>query len=323
MTTSIAEIFDKLSQPFSQRALEWKVGRKNQDRTLGIALPFLKFQAVASRLDEVLGPQNWDNTYKPGPAGGVVCNIRLRIDGEWLSKENGAENTDYEPVKGGLSDAFKRAAVMWGIGRYLYNYRAVAVPLDENQRMMSLPLLPDELLPVEERGQQQASSAHAEYDEANGEATQTNGAEGTTTAEETGSTVVSSSDDNLTPETKVEETSVEETKVEETPPASNVVSLTKAPVEKPAATAPAAVVEAAPAAVADSTVTDSQPAGGATGMPEGLPDDDIAKITEILARARKNVSISALKSYVAGKTKGVMTEPARQYLMQELDKFAA
>jgi hypothetical protein len=35
-------------------------------------------------------------------------------------KEDGAENTDIEAVKGGLSGAMKRAAVQWGCGRYLY-----------------------------------------------------------------------------------------------------------------------------------------------------------------------------------------------------------
>lgn len=37
-----------------------------------------------------------------------------------VTKWDGAENTDVEAVKGGLSDSMKRAAVQWGIGRYLY-----------------------------------------------------------------------------------------------------------------------------------------------------------------------------------------------------------
>lgn len=43
---------------------------------------------------------------------------------------DGAENTDIEPVKGGLSDAYKRAAVKWGIGRYLYDMEAAWVDVD-------------------------------------------------------------------------------------------------------------------------------------------------------------------------------------------------
>lgn len=51
-----------------------------------------------------------------------LCTIQIFDDDrhEWLEKTDGAENTDYEPVKGGLSDAMKRAASQWGIGRYLY-----------------------------------------------------------------------------------------------------------------------------------------------------------------------------------------------------------
>lgn len=45
---------------------------------------------------------------------------------------DGAENTDIEPVKGGLSDAYKRAAVKWGIGRYLYDMEAAWVDVDSN-----------------------------------------------------------------------------------------------------------------------------------------------------------------------------------------------
>ena len=45
-------------------------------------------------------------------------------------KYDGAENTDIEPVKGGLSDSFKRAAVLWGIGRYLYDMESIWVAIE-------------------------------------------------------------------------------------------------------------------------------------------------------------------------------------------------
>ena len=48
-----------------------------------------------------------------------ICTIALNIEGAWIKKSNGAGPTSYEAVKGGLSDAFKRAATMWGIGSYL------------------------------------------------------------------------------------------------------------------------------------------------------------------------------------------------------------
>ena len=55
-----------------------------------------------------------------------MCGISIRVPREngateWVTKWDGAENTDIEAVKGGLSGAMKRAAVQWNIGRYLYN----------------------------------------------------------------------------------------------------------------------------------------------------------------------------------------------------------
>ena len=61
--------------------------------------------------------------YRDGnPIPSQLCTIQIFDDErhEWMEKTDGAENTDYEPVKGGLSDAMKRAASQWGIGRYLY-----------------------------------------------------------------------------------------------------------------------------------------------------------------------------------------------------------
>jgi hypothetical protein len=42
----------------------------------------------------------------------------------WISRCDGADDTNIEGAKGGLSDAFKRAAVKFGIGRYLYHPQA-------------------------------------------------------------------------------------------------------------------------------------------------------------------------------------------------------
>lgn len=119
---------DRLREPFAPEDIEWRVqqaGEKNGHPWARV-LAYVTNRAIQERLDEVVGPENWQNTFREGPAGGVVCGITLRIirpDGaaEWVTKWDGAENTDVEPVKGGLSNAMKRAAVQWGIGRYLYD----------------------------------------------------------------------------------------------------------------------------------------------------------------------------------------------------------
>jgi hypothetical protein len=118
----------RLRDPFAAEDIEWRVqqaGEKN-GRPWARVLAYVTNRAIMERLDEVAGPENWQNVFKEGPAGGVVCGLSLRVtraDGtaDWVTKWDGAENTDVEPVKGGLSNAMKRAAVQWGIGRYLYD----------------------------------------------------------------------------------------------------------------------------------------------------------------------------------------------------------
>lgn len=119
---------DRLRDPFAPEDIEWRVqqaGEKN-GKPWARVLAYVTNRAIQDRLDEVVGPESWQNTFREGPDGGVVCGLSVRIsrtDGtaEWVTKWDGAENTDVEPIKGGLSNAMKRAAVQWGIGRYLYD----------------------------------------------------------------------------------------------------------------------------------------------------------------------------------------------------------
>lgn len=120
-----AQLFEKLKTPFEQDEIKWRIARAGitkQSQTLWArALPYIDARAVMDRLDEVVGPDKWWDEFKPGVNGGVLCGLSLEIDGKVITRWDGAENTDIEAVKGGLSDAFKRAAVKFGVGRYLYN----------------------------------------------------------------------------------------------------------------------------------------------------------------------------------------------------------
>lgn len=117
----------RLREPFAPEDIEWRVqqaGEKN-GRIWGRVLAYVTNRAIMDRLDTVVGPANWQNVYREGPAGGVICGLSVRVtrdDGstDWVTKWDGAENSDVEPVKGGLSNSMKRAAVQWGMGRELY-----------------------------------------------------------------------------------------------------------------------------------------------------------------------------------------------------------
>tara|TARA_R110000787_G_scaffold218768_1_gene327453 strand:- start:1086 stop:1796 length:711 start_codon:yes stop_codon:yes gene_type:complete len=116
--------YDGLSAPFPPNDIEWRVGHASKKTPPTCTLlAYLTARAVMDRLDAVVGPSNWQDAYSPGPDGGIMCSIAV-WDGAkecWISKSDGAENTNIEAIKGGYSGAFKRAAVKWGIGRYLYS----------------------------------------------------------------------------------------------------------------------------------------------------------------------------------------------------------
>ena len=90
-------------------------------------------RAIAKRLDDVVGQMRWKDEYKPWitskTGASQICIISIYDDdlGEWVNKSDGAELSAISPIKGGISDAFKRAAVKWGIGRYLYSMKPVWV----------------------------------------------------------------------------------------------------------------------------------------------------------------------------------------------------
>lgn len=123
MTVGATFDLKRLREPFRLDHVEWRVSRAGEKsgKAWAMVIPYLNARAIQDRLDEVCGPENWCNEYTEAPGGGVLCGISIRVGGEWVTKWDGAERTDVEAVKGGLSSSLKRAAVQWGIGRYLYD----------------------------------------------------------------------------------------------------------------------------------------------------------------------------------------------------------
>jgi len=120
-------IFEKLAAEFPREAVSWRAQTLNREGTKALALAYIDARDVMKRLDEVVGAENWQDRYEfSGPR--TVCYLSIRINSEWITKADGAGDTDVEAEKGAISDAFKRAAVKWGIGRYLYDLDAPWVP---------------------------------------------------------------------------------------------------------------------------------------------------------------------------------------------------
>ena len=109
------DLLVRLKAPFPADKLSWRIGQKNKDKTKAMMLVYIDSRDVQDRLDEVCG-LNWSDSYSE-VRGRLVCSITIN----GVTRTDGAGDTDFEAEKGGLSDAFKRAAVKWGVGRYLYD----------------------------------------------------------------------------------------------------------------------------------------------------------------------------------------------------------
>lgn len=133
------EIQQALALPFAPEDLEWRLQTAIEDKLRGLAVPYVTNRAIQTRLDDVVGPDNWYNDYKPWHGAGKkeaqLCGIAIYFEGKgFITKWDGAEDSDVEPVKGGLSDSMKRAAVQWGIGRVLYSMDMVWVDIEKRGR---------------------------------------------------------------------------------------------------------------------------------------------------------------------------------------------
>lgn len=120
-----------------------------------LALPYLTARAVMDRLDQVLSPENWFDKFESLPNGSVRCSLSVRFssESEWLTKcdvGSPSEQPDEgDRDKAAHSDALKRAAVKFGVGRYLYSLPQVWADYDgQTRRFVNAPRLPQSVLPT-------------------------------------------------------------------------------------------------------------------------------------------------------------------------------
>lgn len=141
----------QLADFFDLEEVKWKPQATKGDRAMAIA--YIDARCVMDRLDEVLGLGNWEATYRPCGES-IVCSLRIRIDGEWVTHEDvgslSEQPDDGDKLKAAFSDALKRAAVHIGIGRYLYRLPNQWVPYDQSKRRFAeQPRLPAWAIPRE------------------------------------------------------------------------------------------------------------------------------------------------------------------------------
>ncbi|MCM3390537.1 hypothetical protein LG296_19735 (plasmid) [Ureibacillus chungkukjangi] len=130
-------VLSALAEPMGDNEIEWKVQTvtSSPNGLKALVVPYVQVRAIQSRLDEVCG-LNWKSEFKILPMGSahaIECTISIFHENKWISRSDAAEPTNIESIKGGYSDSMKRAAVQYGIGRFLYSLPPQWVPIQNNR----------------------------------------------------------------------------------------------------------------------------------------------------------------------------------------------
>jgi len=120
-------IHEKLIEPFEKDEIEFRLAQCGKTKNGAIwaqCLAYITSRAIMDRLDKVCGPDKWRVSYDFIGDKGVLCSLSIKFGDEWITKQDGADMTDIEAFKGGISSAIKRAGSAWGMGRYLYSLKS-------------------------------------------------------------------------------------------------------------------------------------------------------------------------------------------------------
>src|SRR5437016_8928524 len=141
LPVGVETLTEQLAEPFNTDEVKFKPGVVSGNRAL--ALGYVDARAIQDRLDEVLGVTGWQDEYECLPDGSVVCRLRLRLGGEWITKMDVGGQSEQpdegDRRKAAFSDALKRAAVKFGIGRYLYRLEPQWVDYDPQKKKIVKP----------------------------------------------------------------------------------------------------------------------------------------------------------------------------------------
>jgi hypothetical protein len=127
------EFLEILSKPFDPKEVEVKIQAVNRDRTRAQVVAYVDARTVLDRLDEAVGPTGWSDSYEvltngTDGEGRRLVEVKCTLTVLGVSKEDVGEG---DSLKAAFSDALKRAAVKFGVGRYLYRLPKVWADLDE------------------------------------------------------------------------------------------------------------------------------------------------------------------------------------------------
>jgi hypothetical protein len=121
----------ELSRPLDISDIDFRVQSINA-KGYATILAYKDSRVDMNRLDEVVGHTGWQKRYEL-INGNLFCSVGVydKENNQWIWKQDVGTESMTEKEKGQASDAFKRACFNWGIGRELYEYPIISIPLVE------------------------------------------------------------------------------------------------------------------------------------------------------------------------------------------------
>jgi len=122
--------------------IKWRVQSFSKKKPVATCVAYISARDVEDLLDEVVGAGNWQDDYKV-INNNLFCGIGILVEGQWVWKWDCGIESQTEKEKGEASDAFKRAAVKWGVGRFLYSLPIQYLPANEVKTSSNHPYVVD------------------------------------------------------------------------------------------------------------------------------------------------------------------------------------
>lgn len=123
---------------------KWRVQSFSKFKPQATCVAYIDARDAMCLLDEVVGPENWQDDYREMPSGKLVAGVGIKCGSEWVWKWDTGTESNMEAEKGQMSDAFKRACVKWGIGRFLYSLGMKYIKANEVKKGNNYPYCVDD-----------------------------------------------------------------------------------------------------------------------------------------------------------------------------------
>jgi hypothetical protein len=117
---------------------QWRVQSFSKNKAACSCVAYIDARDVMNLLDDIVGAENWQDDYRV-INNQLFAGIGIKIEGQWVWKWDTGTESQTEKEKGIVSDSFKRAAVKWGVGRFLYDLDIIYLDADQVKTASNYP----------------------------------------------------------------------------------------------------------------------------------------------------------------------------------------